>query len=139
VPSNLGTTLAISAWLSRNICCAAAADEAEPLGQKLEAQYSEDAEQSGSRQALLSTAQGSERVADQDGTRLRMEEQPWKGIDIAAGEWRARCTPYPQIVPSLDTSEHSRRSPGTMTRARSSLRRPCQKSLSMANLASASA
>ncbi len=90
IPSKRGPTVAIDTLLSRKLRHAAVAEAAVPLEQQLGAQYNEDAAQSGSRQALLSTAQGDERVADPKGMRPLVDQQPWKGVDIAAGEWVAR-------------------------------------------------
>ena len=72
---------------------AAVAGEAVPIGQQVSLQNGEDAEQSGSRQALLSTAQGIERIAGDEVMQPLVEEQPWKGIDTAAGASRAPSTP----------------------------------------------
>ena len=58
----------------------------------LDARYSDEAEQSGSRQALLSTAQDSGGTNGQLGMQPLMERQPWKGSDSGAGACSARCT-----------------------------------------------
>ena len=73
------------------LCTAVDAEEAVPRGQQttLKSQYSEDAEQSGSRQALLSTAPGNAGTGVPERLRPSMEEQPWEGIDSVAGACRA--------------------------------------------------
>ena len=93
VPFDQRSTVAMVARLSRTGCRAAVAEEAVPLEHQLGGQLDEDAGQSGSRQALLSTSQGIERLAGAEGMQPLTKEQPWKGIDSDESACRALRTP----------------------------------------------